>query len=122
MSLNRPLYDSCAYNKWVKENNNMLNYSMYPYKYENCRQCRVEKGIVGERAGSVVSGNLVDLESNLLGITKPLGRCDNNKHNYGDDKKYKYKHAKECKMFDYKPRNLDTLPKPRMESCNFKPE
>ena len=72
MSSNRLIYDTCAYKKRLLESTGPLNYSMYTGKYENCAKCRVEFGTVGGNGVSLFNGNLVDLESDLRGQTRPF--------------------------------------------------
>jgi hypothetical protein len=52
---------------------------MYSGKYENCAKCRIELGQVGGNGVSLFSGNLVDLESDLRGQTRPASLCPKNK-------------------------------------------
>ena len=49
-----------------KEYSDSLNYALYDGKYYNSSKCRMELGLVGGNNVSLYSGNLVDLESNLL--------------------------------------------------------
>ena len=74
MSSTRLRNDTCAY-KATSESTGPLNYAMYTGKYENCARCRVEFGIVGGNNVSLFSGNLVDLESDLRGQTRPASLC-----------------------------------------------
>ena len=75
MSSNRLIYDTCAYKKELDQSTGSFSYSMYPGKYENCAKCRIELGQVGGNGVSIYSGNLVDLESDLRGQTKPASLC-----------------------------------------------
>ena len=79
MSSNRLMYDSCAYKQKLGESTSPLNYNLYTGKYENCAKCRVEFGTVGGNGVSLFNGNLVDLESDLRGQTRPLSNCSNKK-------------------------------------------
>ena len=74
--MNHLRYDSCAYQQFVDQSVSPLSYIINPVKYENVNKCRVELGLVGGTAVSHVSGNLVDLENNLLGLDRPATRCD----------------------------------------------
>jgi hypothetical protein len=73
--MNRLSYDTCAYSKALSESVAPLDYMLDKSKYEHCDRCRIELGIVGGTAVSHVSGNLVDLENNLLGIDRPSTKC-----------------------------------------------
>ena len=46
-----------------------------PIKYENCKKCRHELGIVGGSSVSHIQGNLVDLETDLRGQTRRTTKC-----------------------------------------------
>ena len=53
---------------------------MNPQKYENFNKCRMELGVVGGNEVSNISGNLVDMESDLLGITRKASLAPNKKY------------------------------------------
>ena len=81
MSSNRLIYDTCAYKKELDQSVGPLNYTLYPGKYQNCSKCRIELGTVGGNNVSLFSGNLVDLENDLRGMSRNLNRdqlCQNN--------------------------------------------
>lgn len=73
--MNRLSYDTCAYSKALSESVAPLDYMLDKSKYEHCDRCRIELGVVGGTAVSHVTGNLVDLENNLLGIDRPSTKC-----------------------------------------------
>jgi hypothetical protein len=75
MSSNRLIYDTCAYKKTLDQSTGPFSYSMYPGKFENCAKCRIELGQTGGNGVSLYSGNLVDLESDLRGQTRPASLC-----------------------------------------------
>lgn len=78
MSFNRTAYDSCTYTRNLKENVGVLSYVLSPYRFEHQNKCRHELGLIGGSAVSHVNGNLVDLESDLRGQTRFLGKCTAN--------------------------------------------
>ena len=78
MSFNNLRYDNCAYEKQLQENLSEFQYTMDDSKYVNCNKCRMVKGIVDGNDVSQISGNLVDLESNLFGITRSASQCADN--------------------------------------------
>jgi len=78
--MNRLIYDQCSYTESLNQSVSPLNYIMDPIKYEHCNKCRIELGVVGGTAVSHVSGNLVDLENNLLGIDRPGTLCSTYKY------------------------------------------
>lgn len=75
MSMNRMTYDSCAYQQSLTQSVAPLSYVLDPIKYDHCSKCRMELGIVGGTAVSHVAGNLVSLENDLRGQTRPLTHC-----------------------------------------------
>ena len=75
MSLNRLIYDTCETRQKLNESVGPLAYILNPLKYENCSKCRHELGLVGGVAVSNISGNLVDLESDLRNQTRENSRC-----------------------------------------------
>ena len=79
MSSNRLIYDTCEYQTRVNESANTLNYTLNPMRNENCNKCRMELGTVGGTNVSHVKGNLVDLETDLLGITRKASLCPTKK-------------------------------------------
>jgi hypothetical protein len=52
------------------------SYVLIPEKWENPNKCRNALGMVGGSEVSHVKGNLVDLESDLRGITRPQSKCN----------------------------------------------
>jgi len=52
------------------------SYVLIPEKWENPNKCRNALGMVGGSEVSHVKGNLVDLESDLKGITRPQSKCN----------------------------------------------
>lgn len=80
MSSNRLIYDNCAYYQRLNQSTGPGNYMMYPGKYENCHPCRIELGQVGGNGVSIYTGNMVDLESDLMGITRPASLCNKKKY------------------------------------------
>jgi hypothetical protein len=79
MSFNHLMYDTCAYQKALKQSTGVGAYQLYPGKYNNCRKCRMELGLVGGNAVSLYKGNLVDLESDLRGQTRAASMCPSHK-------------------------------------------
>lgn len=75
-SWNRTKYDSCEYKQSLAQSTNPLGYMLYPAKFESASKCRNQLGLVGGNDVSNVRGNMVDLESDLKGITRTAGRCD----------------------------------------------
>lgn len=76
----RTAYDTCAYSKALAQSTAPIDYVLNPMKYEHCRKCRIELGIVGGTAVSHIGGNLVDLENDLFNINRAMSRCPDYQH------------------------------------------
>ena len=119
MSMNGLKYDTCAYADGLREQSTTLSYILDPVRYEHCKKCRMEFGIVGGTAVSHVAGNLVDLENDLRGANRPNTHCAAYKYLPNDGlsvqgKEYvkpvrhpvvdtTMQHLSSCQMIDYKP-------------------
>jgi hypothetical protein len=53
----------------------MFNYTQIPEKFTHPKQTRNALGLVGGNEVSNISGSVVDLESDLFGITRNLTKC-----------------------------------------------
>ena len=53
----------------------LYNTCLILMRYENCNKCRMDLGVVGGTAVSHIKGNLVDLETDLMGITRKASLC-----------------------------------------------
>ena len=53
----------------------MFSYTQMPVKFENPSKCRNALGLVGGTEVSNIGGNMVDLESDLFGITRVQSKC-----------------------------------------------
>ena len=83
MSFNHLTTDSCTYKRNLKENVSILGYVMNPMRYEHEHKCRHELGLVGGTGVSHITGNLVDLESDLRGQTRYLTKCASHQYQKG---------------------------------------
>ena len=128
MSSNRLIYDTCAYKKRLDESTSPLQYHLNPLKYENCNKCRIELGVSQGPSASQIKGNLIDLENELRGQTRPLSSCDSRKYRPGQKLYTSHKgnqkkeidtdlvHLPTCQMIRYKP---IPLPNPiKLEKCD----
>jgi hypothetical protein len=79
MSSNRLIYDQCEYDTRVDESTGTLAYMLNPLAHENTNKCRFELGLVGGNNVSVTQGNIVDVESDLLGVTRKASLCPSRK-------------------------------------------
>lgn len=75
MSYNRTKYDSCAYQFDLNQSMSTSEWIMDPNRFENTNKCRVEFGLVGGTNVSHAKGNLIDIESDLMGTTRLNSRC-----------------------------------------------
>ncbi len=78
---NRLSYDNCAYQKRLYESTSPLLYNLYEGKFENCNKCTYKNEFWRPY-------DLVDLESELLNITRPNTKCPQLKY-HPDCKKSK---------------------------------
>lgn len=78
MSMNRLKYDQCAKEEATRISTTPFAYLIDPIRYQNENKCRHEFGLLGGANVSHISGNLVDLESDLKGITRPHTQCAEN--------------------------------------------
>ena len=58
-----------------EQSRGMFSYTQMPVKFEHPEKCRNALGLVGGSEVSNISGNMVDLESDLLGITRVQSKC-----------------------------------------------
>ena len=72
---NRLLYDTCAYEKRLYESTSPLSYQLYFGKQENCNKCTDNNKFYVK-----YQPEIVDVESELLNLTKPLSKCDQFKY------------------------------------------
>ena len=79
-SMNHLMYDKCATVEALNQSVSPLSYMLDPIKYEHCNKCRIELGLVGGTAVSHVSGDLVALENNLIGLDRPGTLCSSYKY------------------------------------------
>ena len=75
MSFNRLTYDVCEYSKALKKNTTTMDYILNPIAFENNNKCRHALGLVGGNEVSHITGNMIDLESDLRGQTRVISQC-----------------------------------------------
>lgn len=80
MSFNHISDDHCTYSRRLGESVSILDYVLSPYRFEHENKCRHSLGLVGGPAVSHISGNLVDLESDLRGQTRYNTKCADHMH------------------------------------------
>ena len=72
---NRQIYDCCAYAQALQQSVDPLQYDLYFGAVENCNKC------IDKQAWFKQDRQIVDIESDLWNITRPLTRCDGYKYN-----------------------------------------
>ena len=80
MSYSRLPYDSCAYNHQLKESVGPGEYRLDPNK--PCDPCFVpDPSVLIQRSGAAICpNNLIDVDSELLGITRHQSKCPGQKY------------------------------------------
>ena len=69
----RTIYDTCSYNKELKQSTSPLSYRLYEGAHEHCKKCVHDK--------FYKPYDLVDSESELKNITRRLTNCPEFKYN-----------------------------------------
>jgi len=72
---NRQVYDCCKYAQDLKQSVDPLQYNLYFGAQENCSKC------IDDQAWYRQDREVVDVESELWNITRPLSDCDQYKYN-----------------------------------------
>lgn len=75
MTFQRSKYDACTYERRQTENTSTLGWIFDGARFENPKKCMHQLGLLGGPTASHVSGNLVDMESELMGITRHATTC-----------------------------------------------
>lgn len=83
--MNRLRYDECQYNFSLHQSVAPIGYVLDPIKYRHTHLCRPQLGIVGGTAVSHVDANLVAVENDLRGQTRPSTKCPDFKYTPRDD-------------------------------------
>lgn len=72
---NKQIYDCCAYAQALQQSVDPLQYQMYFGAHENCSKC------IDHKAWFKQDKEIVDIESDLWNLTRPLSKCDGYKYN-----------------------------------------
>jgi hypothetical protein len=75
MAFSRLSYDNCSYKSEILQSVGTLSYVLSPEKFVNPNPTRIAFGILGGNDTSIVAGNMVDVESDLYGITRQQSKC-----------------------------------------------
>jgi hypothetical protein len=73
---NKLIYDECDYQKRLYESTSPLAYNLFFGAQENCEKCRPSYQPFWVK----YDPQIVDVESELLNITRPLSNCDQFKY------------------------------------------
>ena len=84
MSFNNLIYDKCATEQRLRTSVAPGNYNMYAGQFVNNARCRPPFGAFADYGVSQYNGNIVDLESNLLGIDRRASLCNANQFQAND--------------------------------------
>ena len=80
MSFNKLMYDVDTTQFKLLENTGSLGYLLLPDKFYNVNECMINRGLASGNNVSKIDGNLVDLESDLFGVTRKASLAPNNKY------------------------------------------
>ena len=72
---NRQIYDCCAYSQSLQQSVDPIQYQLYFGAQENCSKC------IEGQAWFRQDKEIVDIESDLRNINRPLSKCDQYKYN-----------------------------------------
>ena len=75
MSWNRLSSDTCSYRNELAQSVGSLGWVLDSSRFENDSKCRIAHGVVGGNDVSIIKGNMVDLESDLKGVTRLSSKC-----------------------------------------------
>jgi hypothetical protein len=67
---NRLMYDECASQQRIEDSTSPYNYMTYGGAYENCKKCTYEN-----QFWRPFNNEIVDRESELLGLGRPATKC-----------------------------------------------
>jgi hypothetical protein len=98
----------------TKQSMKSANLILDNVKFENVNKCRVEFGILGGTNVSHTKNNLVDLENDLIGLTRTSNKC--NKFQYVPPEGNTLKPINYIKCTQNPTLNLE---KEHLKSCNF---
>jgi len=116
MSFTNLIYDKCASQQYYNQSTSQGVYQLYSGKFINEKECMINSGIVAGNDVSLYKGNLVDLESDMRGLTRNNSLCPANKFQFNKQEKPFYDndpnlvHKNICEMFCYRPRLFASMP------------
>lgn len=98
MALSGLHYDKCNYKTELQENKNILEYTLSTDPFARCEEHRMEFGQVGNQVSRPPTGvNMVELESELMGIRYPASKCPSKRYDGINNKKLEDKRDYKCK-------------------------
>jgi len=75
MAFSRLSYDNCSYKSEILQSVGTLNYTLDVLQFQHPNPTRIAFGILGGNETSVIAGNMVDLESDLMGVGRTASKC-----------------------------------------------
>jgi hypothetical protein len=114
-----------------QQSSDIFSYTQIPQKFEHPQKCRNALGLVGGSEVSNISGNIVDLESELLGITRSQSKCTSRQYkpacplggegcpDYPPTLEYTNKSTGEKVAIETKPLNLPTCQMQTMPGVGY---
>ncbi len=106
MSAGRLIYDKCATREKTLQSVGPYNYMMYDGKFSSTNKCTMQLGQVAGNMYGTHSRDLIDLESDLLGVTRRATDCSDGKYQPGCknlDCPQKVNIGPSCSLFDLPP-------------------
>ena len=75
MAFSRLSYDNCSYKSERLQSVGTLNWVLSTDRFINNNPTRIAFGILGGNDVSIVKGNMVDVESDLMGVGRTASKC-----------------------------------------------
>ena len=75
MAFSRSNYDQCAYQSEILQSVGSLNWILDTSRFINNNPTRIAFGVTGGNDVSIVKGNMVDVESDLMGVGRTASKC-----------------------------------------------
>ena len=75
MSFTRLSYDNCSYKSEILQSVGTLSYTLDVLQFQHPNPTRIAFGILSGNDTSIVKGNMVDVESDLMGVGRTASKC-----------------------------------------------
>jgi hypothetical protein len=80
MSSNKLKYDNCQFMSELNQSMSTANWILDSNRFENNTKCFNQFGLLGGTTVSHAKGNIIDIESDLMGTTRLNSKCPTNKY------------------------------------------